>query len=65
VGCLCLNKSPAKEGEKVALERDARVVLIMVNIRLSGIDTEVRVGKEIKAGNRTIWPVMRIHIIKT
>ncbi|MDD1748287.1 MAG: hypothetical protein LUO89_00255 [Methanothrix sp.] len=29
-------------------------------IRLSGMQTQVRVGKEIKAGERAIWPVMRI-----
>ena len=26
---------------------------------------QVRVGKEIKAGDRTIWPVMKISILKT
>ena len=35
------------------------------NIRLSGMDMRVFVGKEIKAGDRTIWPVMRISILKT
>jgi uncharacterized spore protein YtfJ len=39
--------------------------LIMGNIRLSGMDMQVRVGKEIKAGDRTIWPVMKISILKT
>ena len=34
-------------------------------IRLSGMDMRVFVGKEIKAGDRTIWPVMRISILKT
>jgi uncharacterized spore protein YtfJ len=34
-------------------------------IRHSGMDMRVFVGKEIKAGNRTIWPVMRISILKT
>jgi uncharacterized spore protein YtfJ len=37
----------------------------MGNIRLSGMDMQVRVGKEIKAGDRTIWPVMKISILKT
>ena len=32
---------------------------------LSGMDMRVQVGKEIKAGDRTIWPVMRITILKT
>ena len=32
---------------------------------LSGTDMQVQVGKEIKAGDRTIWPVMRITILKT
>jgi hypothetical protein len=39
--------------------------LIMGNIRLSGMDMQVRVGKEMKAGDRTIWPVMKISILKT
>jgi hypothetical protein len=39
--------------------------LIMGNIRLSGMDVQVRVGKEMKAGDRTIWPVMKISILKT
>jgi hypothetical protein len=34
-------------------------------IRLSGTDMRVFVGKEIIAGDRTIWPVMRISILKT
>jgi hypothetical protein len=34
-------------------------------IRLSGMDMRVFVGKEIIAGDRTIWPVMRISILKT
>jgi uncharacterized spore protein YtfJ len=34
-------------------------------IRLSGMDMRVFVGKEIKAGNRTIWPVMRISVLNT
>ena len=34
-------------------------------IRLSGMDIQVFVGKEIKAGDRTIWPVMRISVLKT
>lgn len=39
--------------------------MIMGNIRLSGMDMQVRVGKEMKAGDRTIWPVMKISILKT
>jgi len=35
------------------------------NIRLLDMDVRVMVGKEIKAGDRTIWPVMRISILKT
>jgi uncharacterized spore protein YtfJ len=34
-------------------------------IRLSGMDMRVFVGKEIKASDRTIWPVMRISVLKT
>jgi len=37
----------------------------MVNIRLPEMDLRVIVGKEIKAGDKTIWPVMRISILKT
>jgi uncharacterized spore protein YtfJ len=29
------------------------------------MDMRVMVGKEIKAGDRTIWPVMRIFVLKT
>ena len=29
------------------------------------MDTRVLVGKEIKAGDRTIWPVTRVSILKT
>ena len=35
------------------------------NIRLLEMDMRIFVGKEIVAGNRTIWPVMRISILKT
>ncbi len=34
-------------------------------IRLSRMQTQVLVGKEIKAGERAIWPVMRITTLKT
>ncbi|MCK9440926.1 MAG: hypothetical protein M0Q13_05850 [Methanothrix sp.] len=34
-------------------------------IKLPGMDMRVMVGKEIKTGDRTIWPVMRISILKT
>jgi hypothetical protein len=37
----------------------------MENIKLSEMDMRVLVGKEIKAGDRIIWPVMRITILKT
>ncbi|MDD1762085.1 MAG: hypothetical protein LUQ59_07600 [Methanothrix sp.] len=36
--------------------------LILRPRRSFGVDEEVRVGKEIVAGNRTIWPVVRITI---
>jgi len=39
--------------------------LIMGSKGLFGTDMQVQVGKEIKAGDRTIWPVMRITILKT
>jgi uncharacterized spore protein YtfJ len=32
---------------------------------LDNMDMQVMVGKEIKAGDRTIWPVMRIFVLKT
>jgi len=32
---------------------------------LDNMDMRVLVGKEIKAGDRTIWPVMRIFVLKT
>jgi hypothetical protein len=35
------------------------------NIRLPEMDMRIFVGKEIVAGNRAIWPVMRISILKT
>ena len=41
------------------------MVLTMENIRLPEMDMRVLVGKEIKAGDRTIWPVMRASILKT
>jgi uncharacterized spore protein YtfJ len=31
---------------------------------LDNMDMRVLVGKEIKAGDRTIWPVMRIFVLK-
>ena len=34
------------------------------NIRLPEMDMRIFVGKEIVAGDRTIWPVMRISILK-
>ena len=37
----------------------------MVNIRLPEMDLRVIVGKEIKVGDKAIWPVMRISILKT
>ncbi len=37
----------------------------MKSIRLSGMDMRVLVGKKVKAGDRTIWPVMRVSIFKT
>jgi len=37
----------------------------MMNIRLPEMDLRVIVGKEIKVGDKTIWPVMRISILKT
>jgi uncharacterized spore protein YtfJ len=39
--------------------------MTLEKIRLSEMDAKVRVGKEVKAGDRTIWPVMRISFIKT
>ncbi|MEI6102967.1 MAG: hypothetical protein WCP70_03385 [Methanothrix sp.] len=32
---------------------------------MDNMDMRVLVGKEIKAGDRTIWPVMRIFVLKT
>jgi uncharacterized spore protein YtfJ len=32
---------------------------------LENMDMRIVVGKEIKAGDRTIWPVMRIFVLKT
>lgn len=37
----------------------------MENIRQLDIDMRVIVGKEIKAGDKTIWPVMKTTILKT
>ncbi len=37
----------------------------MENILLPEMDMQVLVGKEIKAGDRTIWPVTRIMVIKS
>ena len=39
--------------------------MTIMPIRLSGMDMRVLVGKEIKADDRTIWPVMKITILKT
>ncbi len=36
----------------------------MENILLPEIDKQVLVGKEIKAGGRTIWPVTRITVVR-
>jgi uncharacterized spore protein YtfJ len=60
VGSLCLDPGPASEGDKVALKRN-----VGVGITLDNMDMRVMVGKEIKAGDRTIWPVMRIFVLKT
>ncbi|MFZ3148916.1 MAG: hypothetical protein WA137_07730 [Methanothrix sp.] len=35
------------------------------NIKFPEMDMKIMVGKKIKAGDRTIWPVMRISILKT
>ncbi len=37
----------------------------MEKIGLPEIDLQVLVGKEIKAGDRTIWPVTRITVLKS
>jgi hypothetical protein len=37
----------------------------MENIRQIEMDMRVIVGKEIKAGDKTIWPVIKISILKT
>jgi len=37
----------------------------MEKIGLPEIDMQVLVGKEIKAGDRTIWPVTRITVMKS
>jgi uncharacterized spore protein YtfJ len=37
----------------------------MENIRQLDMDMRFIVGKEIKAGDKTIWPVMKITILKT
>jgi len=37
----------------------------MENILLPEMDMQVLVGKKIKAGDRTIWPVTRIMVIKS
>lgn len=37
----------------------------MENIKLPEVDMRILVGKEITAGDRNIWPVMRISILKT
>ncbi|MCX6676900.1 MAG: hypothetical protein NTU95_03005 [Methanothrix sp.] len=39
--------------------------ITLEDIRLPEMDTRVLVGKEMIAGDRTIWPVMRISILKT
>jgi len=39
--------------------------MTMENIRLPEMDMRVLVSKEIIAGDRTIWPVMRISILNT
>jgi uncharacterized spore protein YtfJ len=36
----------------------------MENILLPEMDTQVLVGKEIKAGGRTIWPVTKITVFR-
>jgi uncharacterized spore protein YtfJ len=41
------------------------VVLIKVNIKHPEMVMRVLVGKEIKAGDRIIWPVIRISALKT
>jgi hypothetical protein len=41
------------------------MVLIMKNTELPEMDMRVLLGKEIKAGERIIWPVMRISVLKT
>jgi hypothetical protein len=37
----------------------------MEPIRLPEMDRRILVGKEISAGDRSIWPVMRVSILKT
>jgi len=37
----------------------------MENIRSIDMEMRVIVGKEIKAGDKTIWPVMKISILNT
>ena len=48
--------------DQAVYKRDIGVELILGTRRSFGVEEEVRVGKEIVAGNRTIWPVVRITI---
>lgn len=36
-----------------------------MEMRLPVVETEIRVGKELKAGDRSLYPLVRVSIIKT
>jgi uncharacterized spore protein YtfJ len=52
------------KGDQAAFERDAGMEMTMDKLYLPEMDKRVLVGKEIKAGDRTIWPVIKITVMK-
>ena len=63
MGCMGSFKVTEALRDQAVYKRDVGVELILRSKRSFGAEEQVRVGKETVAGNRTIWPVVRITIL--
>ena len=63
MGCVGRFKVPEALKDQAVHKRDVGVELILRSKRSFGAEEQVRVGKETVAGNRTIWPVIKITIL--
>ena len=63
MGCVGRFKVTEALRDQAVHKRDVGVELILRSKRSFGAEEQVRVGKETMAGNRTIWPVVRITIL--